>query len=72
MSLRSREIHNHASSVGFVCDGRIVGGTPATKRCSGSIGGFQSKKEAAFEEHLLERAVAEVADGREEERSLLL
>jgi hypothetical protein len=34
----------------------------------GELVGFQPKKEAVFEEHLLERAAAEVADGSEEPR----
>jgi hypothetical protein len=72
MRLRSRKIHTLQSSVGFVCDGRIVGGNPGDKTDRCELVGFQSKKEAVLKEHLLERAVAEVADGSEEERSLLL
>ncbi len=72
MRLRSREIHNLQSSVGFVCDGRIVVGNSGDKTDRRELVGYQSKKEAAIKEYLLERAVAEVADGSEKECSLLL
>ena len=57
MRLRSREIHNLQSSVGFVCDGRIVVGNSGDKTDRRELVGFQSKKEAAIKEHLLERAL---------------